>query len=142
MTRRISRARGRMLALLVLSIALLGSALAPASASAIAVPPCHLNPAYCAPYAYRTAPLGYQGWTFLNLNHCPYGLVCAAVYRDSIPAWRWTGSSWEQTTISQGWTYVHPYTGSWRWAWTQKTGWLAVSGGRFEIRDRYHGVLR
>lgn len=81
----------------------------------------------------RLAGLRYAGWTKLNLNHCPHGMMCAAVYRDSMAAWSWSGSAWKSTTLRQGWVYVYPYTGSWRWAWTQSGGWVAVSGGRFEI---------
>jgi hypothetical protein len=80
------------------------------------------------------APAGHIGWTYLNLNHCPVGLMCPAIYRESMVAWSWTGTAWRQTSLRQGWAYVYPYTGAWRWAWTQETGWVAVSGGRFELR--------
>lgn len=85
----------------------------------------------CSPI--RLAGLRYVGWTKLNLNHCPRGMMCAAVYRDSMAAWTWTGTTWKAATLRQGWVYVYPYTGSWRWAWTQEGGWVAVTGGRFEI---------
>ena len=79
----------------------------------------------------------YIGWTYLNNNYCPPGMACIQGgpdgYLDS-PAWRWSGTAWSQTTLSQGWVYVYPYTGQWRWAWTQRTGWVAISGGRFDIR--------
>ncbi len=81
----------------------------------------------------RLAGLRYVGWTRLNLNHCPHGMMCAAIYRDSMAAWSWTGTAWKPATLRQGWVYVYPYTGSWRWAWTQEGGWVAVTGGRFEI---------
>ena len=83
------------------------------------------------------APLSHIGWTYLNNNYCPPGMACIQGgpdgYLDS-PAWRWSGTAWSQTTLSQGWVYVYPYTGQWRWAWTQRTGWVAISGGRFDIR--------
>lgn len=86
------------------------------------------------PVSYRTAGLQHVGWTYLNLNYCPPNAMCALMYRQSMNAWRWSGSSWSQTSLSGGWVYVYPYSGEWRWAWTQDSGWVAVSGGRFEIR--------
>lgn len=102
------------------------------------------TPSHCAQAIYPppagcvnrdgTAGLLAEGWVHLNLNHCPTGRVCAAIYRHSMPAWRWTGRAWVQSSLQQGWVYVSPYTGQWRWAWTQRTGWVAVTGGRFEFR--------
>jgi hypothetical protein len=86
------------------------------------------------PLRPATAGLNHVGWTYLNLNYCAPGMACIALYRDSMAAWSWSGSAWRATSIRQGWAYVYPYTGSWRWAWTQDTGWVAVSGGRFELR--------
>lgn len=83
----------------------------------------------------KLASSSHIGWTFLNLNYCPPGMMCAAVHTSSMNAWRWTGSAWTRTSLAGGWVYVYPYTGQWRWAWTQSTGWVAVSGGRFEIRQ-------
>ena len=89
----------------------------------------------CMPqYEPATASLKHVGWTYLNLNYCAPGRLCAAIYRDSMAAWSWNGRSWTQASLRQGWVYVYPYTGEWRWAWTQSTGWVAVSGGRFELR--------
>ncbi len=84
---------------------------------------------------HRPAPPNHVGWVYLNLNHCPAGLACAAVYRDSTTAYSWTGSAWRPTTLRQGWVYVYPYTGQWRWTWTQATGWVAAHDARFEIRS-------
>jgi hypothetical protein len=86
------------------------------------------------PVGYATAPVSYKGWVYLNLNYCSPHMLCAQVYRTSTSAWSWTGSSWRQSSIRGGWVYVYPYTGSWRWAWTQSSGWVAISGHRFEIR--------
>jgi hypothetical protein len=88
----------------------------------------------CLPAGYRTAPVTHKGWTYLNLNYCPPSRACAAIYQVSMPAWSWTGTSWRQSTLKGGWVYVYPYTGQWRWAWTQQSGWVAVNSGRFEIR--------
>lgn len=123
-------------------LALVTTAVAmPASSSAaeLVAPRC-ISPtdgafARCAPVQPRTAGLQHVGWTYLNLNYCPTGMMCAALYRDSMSAWSWTGSAWRPSTLRQGWVYVYPYTGEWRWAWTQSTGWVAVTGGRFELRS-------
>ena len=82
-----------------------------------------------------TAGTSHVGWTYLNLNYCAPGMACIALYRDSTSAWSWSGTAWRPSSLRQGWVYVYPYTGSWRWAWTQDTGWVAVYGGRFEIRN-------
>jgi hypothetical protein len=78
------------------------------------------------------ASLGYTGWTRLNLNYCASGRICAALYRTTTLAWSWTGTQWVQASLRGGYVYVAPYSGQWRWAWTQDTGWVAISGGRFE----------
>jgi hypothetical protein len=127
------------------------AAAAPAGASAATASTAIARPVLCPMYArsandtatasrcgvplgYRTAALNHVGWTYLNLNYCAPGRACAMMYRMSMGAWRWTGSRWVAASLSQGWVYVSPYTGEWRWAWTQGTGWVAVSGGRFELR--------
>jgi hypothetical protein len=94
-------------------------------------------PTRCAMPQYQPATAGLQhvGWTYLNLNYCAPGMACLAIYRDSMSAWSWSGTAWRPSSLRQGWVYVYPYTGSWRWAWTQSTGWVAVTGGRFELRD-------
>lgn len=85
--------------------------------------------------AAKAAPLSYTGWTFLELNpECPPGLLCTQQFAVSKAAWRWTGAAWVNANLAEGWTYVAPYSGQWRWAWTPTTGWVAVSGGRFELR--------
>lgn len=124
----------------------------PTGASATVIKPCPIyNAATDAtagisacqqfPADYPTAPLSYIGWTYLNLNYCPAGAMCALAHHTSMPAWKWTGSAWKQTTLADGrWVYTYPYTGSWRWAWTQEGGWVAVTGGRFEIRSGGLGI--
>ncbi len=87
------------------------------------------------PYQPAVAGTNHIGWTYLNLNYCAPGMACIALYRDSMSAWSWSGTAWRASSLRQGWVYVYPYTGSWRWAWTQDTGWVAVTGGRFELRN-------
>jgi hypothetical protein len=139
---------GRLLALALLA-SLAAAASAPATASASSCAPnfgaCPVNecewgdnghnpPTDCHVVGHRTARLGHVGWTYLNLNGCRLGRMCAAVFNDSTSAWRWTGAAWSRASISQGWVYVYPYTGEWRWAWTQRSGWVAMNTGRFELR--------
>jgi hypothetical protein len=132
------------IAIITLIVAGIATLAAPATASAdVAQPYCpaiYPRPAYCStpiPVGYATAPVSYKGWVYLNLNYCPPQALCAALYRSSTSAWSWTGSSWSQSSINGGWVYVYPYTGEWRWAWTQASGWVAISGHRFEIRNSY-----
>lgn len=87
----------------------------------------------CYPEQPRLAGLRHTGWTWLSLDNCS-SVACTNVYRTSAPAWRWTGTSWVRSSLAPGWVYVAPYTGQWRWAWTKRTGWVAVTGERFELR--------
>lgn len=124
-------------AIATMLVAAFATAAAPATAAATtaACPAIYPRPAYC-DVSHRTlARTSHVGWVYLNLNHCPPGMMCAALYRATTPAWSWTGSAWRQSSLRQGWVYVYPYTGAWRWAWTQQSGWVAISGGRFEIRQ-------
>jgi hypothetical protein len=108
---------------------------APAAALTTACPAIHPRPAWCDSQTQPAlASPKHVGWVYLNLNYCPPGMMCALVYRQSTQAWHWTGSRWTQRSINGGWVYVYPYTGEWRWAWTQQSGWVAISGHRFEIR--------
>lgn len=132
----------------VICASLLATAALPSAASAQATAACpaiYPAPAYCDVQQDRpTATLRHIGWTYLNLNYCPQGQMCAAIFRSSIPAWITHDAAGRlyqqprQTSLSQGWVYVYPYPyqragESWRWAWTQATGWVAVTGGRFEL---------
>lgn len=111
---------------------------APAGAAAPYDPTCDIGmraiplPQHC--YEPRLAGTNHVGWVYLNLNHCPAGMMCALVHRQSTSAWRWTSAGWTKATIDGGWVYVYPYSGEWRWAWTHASGWVAISGHRFEIR--------
>lgn len=112
---------------------------APRSADAAAATALATSPTFRCDDCSRTiaAPLSHTGWTRLNLNYCAPGRICALMYRVSTPAWRWNDrAGWAQTSLRGGqWVYVSPFSGDFRWAWTQETGWLAVSGGRFEIQS-------
>jgi hypothetical protein len=45
----------------------------------------------------------------------------------TVQAWRWTGTRWSATRIGENASvYAYPYSGSWEWIWTQRTGWLAI----------------
>lgn len=125
-------------AVLALAVACTATAAAPATANAVApaCPAIYPRPAYCdGPIdATRLAGTNHVGWVYLNLNYCPPGYACALSYQVNTSAWRWSGSAWSRASLAGGWVYVYPYTGSWRWAWTQQSGWVAVSGERFEIR--------
>lgn len=115
--------------------ALVASAATPANAEAAqACPMIYPRPAYCDGGGVQLAGPNYTGWVYMNLNHCPNGVVCRLMYRESAAAWRWTGSRWVGAQIRGGWVYVSPYTGNWRWAWTQRSGWVAIKGERFERR--------
>ena len=118
------------------SVALAIPTTASAEARGAACPAIYPRPAYCdsAPGPVL-ASTNHVGWVYLNLNYCPPNRACAAMYQVSTPAWRWSGTAWSQTQLNGGWVYVYPYSGAWRWAWTQESGWLAISGGRFEIRS-------
>ena len=109
---------------------------APAAGLVAACPAIYPRPAYCDGGAAesRTAGTGHVGWVYLNLHDCAPGMFCTKIYRVSTAAWSWNGSAWSQRQLRGGWVYVYPYSGAWRWAWTQESGWVAISGQRFEIR--------
>lgn len=71
------------------------------------------------------------GWVYVRdvPTACPAIFpVPASCYRPrSIVAWQWTGRSWARSSLAAGTrVYAYPYSGSWHWVWTQRTGWLAV----------------
>jgi hypothetical protein len=74
---------------------------------------------------------GTTGW--VQVRH--QAVACPAIYPTpawcsqgrSITAWRWSGSSWSQSSLAGGTqVYAYPYSAPWHWVWTQRTGWLAV----------------
>ena len=95
------------------------SALLPSSASALIT------------YQHYDAPLSYTGWVQL-VDPCPAGMVGVTCTPGSAAAWRWNGYSWSQQHIMRDqMVYVAPFSGQWRWVWTQRTGWLAITGQQF-----------
>ena len=84
----------------------------------------------------QLAPVSYTGWVYLNLNYCPPGALCAAVYRSAMQGWRWdyAARTWRSVQVPGGRVYVGPYSGNWRWVCTGPGACSVVSGGRFELR--------
>ena len=115
------------LVILTLASTMALAGVAPSTASACDYGRC---PGY--PVATPLAELSYTGWTYLELNDCT--LSCPLMNRTSVPAWKWTSTGWTYGSISGGWVYVAPLGSGYRWAWTQASGWVAISGYRFEIR--------
>lgn len=132
----------RWVPVVVASCAIAASLAAPTTAAAAdarfaACPAIYPQPAWCGggiEPTYATAGTNHVGWVYLNLNYCPPGAFCTKIHRVSTSAWSWNGSAWSSRQLRGGWVYVYPYTGEWRWAWTQESGWVAISGHRFERR--------
>lgn len=97
--------------------------------------------------ADREAPLSHVGWTTFRVS-----CLCPATSAPrTYTAYRWTGAAWQRTEITEGWAYVYPFSGSWRWAYTTATGWVAINtappegmsseyNGRFTIAGGYNYV--
>lgn len=66
------------------------------------------------------------GWVYLTLNYCAPGRACTREYMMSTLAYRWSSNRWVQASIGEGWVYVYPFSGNWRWVYTSSTGWLAI----------------
>lgn len=113
-------------------IAIVSSLATAGSAHALSPVHCGANSTIvaCQP---QTAPLTHEGWVTLNLNYCPPRVMCRMMYRTHADAWRWTGRGWVAAKIKGGRVYVAPYTGQWRWVYSYETGWLAITGNRFEL---------
>ena len=76
--------------------------------------------------AEAAVPASFTGWATVDQSfRCMAALPhCTDPH---YPAWRWTGTTWQSTTVRHGTSaYVYPYAGSWHWIWTQRTGWLAI----------------
>jgi hypothetical protein len=120
------RAALRLIVIALLATGLFGAS--PATASASSCLQDRLTMDYC---SVTYASPAYKGWTYLE-STCPQGAAC--FWSGQIGAWRWSGTAWSQTNLRAAqWVYVYPYTGEWRWAWTQATGWVATNSGRFRI---------
>ena len=124
----------RHLLILVTAIAAATTAVAaaPTSASAAGAPTClhdRVTLDYC---ATTYASPRYKGWTYLE-STCPPEAYC--FYAGSINTWTWDGRAWSRSRLNAAqWVYVYPYSGEWRWVWTQKSGWQATTEGRFVVR--------
>jgi hypothetical protein len=82
---------------------------------------------FAGPREYRVSQNpGYRGWGTVEPNTCQrYG--CMMAFQTHASAYRWNGSSWNQTTRRTGTqVYIWPYGSGWSWTWTQSTGWLAM----------------
>jgi hypothetical protein len=100
----------------VLAIAIAATALVPSSAHATVGQPIAMSG--------RIAP-NYQGWAYAR-HHCVNLLPCTTIL-EMREAWRWNGRSWSTAPIAEGTlVYAWPYASGWHWAWTQRTGWLAM----------------
>lgn len=55
-------------------------------------------------------------------------IACVAMLPPPVATWRWTGSGWIRGgALHPGdKAYFAPYAAGWRWAWTQRTGWVAL----------------
>lgn len=63
--------------------------------------------------------------------------ACIAMVPQPVEAWRWTGSTWVRSGLEIGTqAYFAPYASGWRWAWTQRTGWLAIAESHAAYRWR------
>lgn len=109
--------RALFLAIAALIAALVASASAPERAEAF------VNPSTVFPST--------KGWVYVKSEP----VICPAIYPapaycsqpSRVGAWHWSGSAWSQRSLAGGTSvYVWPYATGWHWAWTQRTGWLAV----------------
>ncbi|MCW2971743.1 MAG: hypothetical protein JWN72_16, partial [Thermoleophilia bacterium] len=69
------------------------------------------------------------GWAYLSFYSC------GSYECERQTAWAWTTTGWSPTSLGRGWVYLSPYSGQWRWAWRQSTGWVAIYGGRLTKRE-------
>ncbi|MCW2923515.1 MAG: hypothetical protein JWM98_919 [Thermoleophilia bacterium] len=83
----------------------------------------------------RVAPADYVGWVYLDLDPCARDTdACGTYVPEWTLGWNVVNGQWHATGIQGGWVYVSPYTGKWRWAWNQRSGWVALYDARFERR--------
>ena len=126
-TRAATLRRTILLGLAILVALLASNAAAPATADAIMID-------------YRV-PASHVGWVYTASDAPCVGLFAACPVSRYHRAWRWSGSSWQQANIDKGVrVYVYPYSGTWHWIWTQRTGWLAIENAkltRYQFACRY-----
>lgn len=100
---------------LVLALAMAATTLLPSSAQALGLP------------AGTGIAQDYHGWAYAR-HHCPGTtlVACTADYQVR-EAWHWNGHGWRRSGIGEGTrVYAWPYATGWHWAWTARTGWLAM----------------
>lgn len=85
----------------------------------------------------------HQGWVYVRQGQGPCPASPIPEYCDQpelVDAWRWSGSSWSRAHLVGGeQVYAYPYSGSWHWAWTQRTGWLAIQTAKLDTGYRCTG---
>ena len=79
----------------------------------------------------RPVPTNYVGWAAFTPDAPDCRAAICVGEELTAPAWRWTGTSWRPAYLPGGFVYVYPYSGDWRWAWTARTGWVAIYGAHF-----------
>lgn len=68
---------------------------------------------------------------------CPTGAMCLIAGEPRVTAWRWTGSQWNRSFLYRDeWVWVRTFSGEWSWAWTQRTGYVAIRTERLYVWDR------
>lgn len=76
---------------------------------------------------YVSVPANHVGWVTLAVGSSSYGQIRADGYAIG---YRSTGFGWQAVSVPSGWVYHYPYSGSWRWLWTQQTGWVAYDASQ------------
>ncbi|MBC7645229.1 MAG: hypothetical protein H7123_08885 [Thermoleophilia bacterium] len=62
---------------------------------------------------------------------CPFNARCFAAGEPTVLAWRWNGASWERSSLNRDErVWVRSFGSGWSWAWTARTGYLAVQTSR------------
>jgi hypothetical protein len=85
---------------------------------------------------YATDRPSYTGW--VSLVHPGCQPVRYSGTYEWFTAWRWTGSSWQAVSVSEGVVfYVWPFGSGYSWVWSQSTGWLAITSEHVLIRRSF-----
>jgi len=62
---------------------------------------------------------------------CPVGAQCFVAGEPTILAWRWTGTGWVRSSLNRDErVWVRSFGSGWSWAWTARTGYLAIQTSR------------
>lgn len=126
------------------AVAALTAIFTSSASAAIAVYPCIQPLATTNSTLYGTCPsptptrtrsfisADYKGWAYVfGRADCPAGAQCFAAGEPTIAAWRWSNGAWSRSSFNRNeQVYAWPYGGGWQWAWTQRTGWLAIQTSR------------